>query len=336
MIGAAIPAVATWTTWAAWSAVLLACLALVAAYSGLETAAYVMNKIRLELHAEGGSRPAQTLRRIFRRPRDFLAVILVGTNLANYLATFATTVLFVLAGRAERAEWYALLVIAPVIFIFCESLPKSLAQRMGENLAYRLAGVLNVSHRLLTLTGLLALVRGFAWLLLKLAGCQEQGYNILEHRGLAAVVAEGHASGLLTHAQSVMADRIMHINKVTLRHAMKPLAAVVAAPLQVTREDLMRIFAQHNYSRLPLLDDAGQIAGVLDVYDLLAAEETTPRDKAATPLVLPADLTVTDALYRMQRAARAIAAVADQGGKHVGIVTIKDLVEEIVGELEAW
>ena len=79
------------------------------------------------------------------------------------------------------------------------------------------------------------------------------------------------------------------------------------------------------------------MAGILDVYAVMLDEAGQPPARHATePLIMPAETTVTDALYQMQRRPAAMAVVADSEGVHVGIATVKDLVEEIVGELEAW
>jgi CBS domain containing-hemolysin-like protein len=134
-----------------------------------------------------------------------------------------------------------------------------------------------------------------------------------------------------------MADRVMKIAEVALRDVMIPIGRAVSAPLEVDAQRLIALVGDHNCSRLPLLDGRGQVAGILNIYDALTDRSVArPADKAVVPLVMPQDLVVTDALYRMQRANAHMAVVADAAGSHVGIVTIKDLVEEIVGELEAW
>ena len=98
----------------------------------------------------------------------------------------------------------------------------------------------------------------------------------------------------------------------------------------------MQLASRHAYSRLPLTDDHDSVTGILDIYEVLLDDAgAAPCDLATAPLPLPAEMSVTDALYRMQRG-RINMAVVESGSAHVGIVTIKDLVEEIVGELEAW
>jgi len=96
------------------------------------------------------------------------------------------------------------------------------------------------------------------------------------------------------------------------------------------------VLRKHNYSRVPVLDDSGDVVGILDVYDVLVDESVAiPAERMTAPLKLPSGMTVTEALFAMRRE-RNMMAVAQKDSKPVGIVTIKDLVEEIVGELEEW
>ena len=88
---------------------------------------------------------------------------------------------------------------------------------------------------------------------------------------------------------------------------------------------------------LPLINPEGQVVGVVDIYDVLRDDAGRPiAEWMVDPLVIPADVNVIQALYTMQKAKCSLAIVINEGGRHIGIVTIKDLVEEIVGELEEW
>lgn len=317
-----------------WIALLLAASALSFVYSGLETGIYLMNKIRLDLLAESGSAPARRIRGVIANQGNFLAVLLLGANLANYATTFAISALFVLAGY-RHAEWYTLAVGAPILFVFCESVPKNVAQRVAETMVLSLSGVLKASSVVFNACGLAPLVRGFAWLLMRIVAPKARSHATMGHESLSAVVAESHASGVLTHSQTVMADRIMHISGVTVRHAMIPMSKVIYAPANLNRAQMLDLMRAHNYSRFPQVDAAGQVVSILNIYDALA-EGSAAAAKVSEPVMLPDSTTITDALYVMQRTHAPMAVVADATGKHVGIVTVKDLVEEIVGELEAW
>ena len=328
---------AHWAAWGAWSALAVAGLATGALYAGLETGIYVLNKVRLDLRAEAGSRPAKTLRRLLANTGSLLAVLLVGTNVSGYATTFAVSAMFVLAGAGGRAEWYTLAVATPLMFILRESVPKNVFQHLAERLVYRLAWYLAGSSVLFHACGLAPLVRGFGWLMMRLAlvgRTKKAGWH--EH-SLEAIMAESAASGVLTPFQSGMATRVMSISEVTLADVMTPMSRVFSAPRDVSGEEFLGRLRGHDYSRVPLLEAGGQVVGVVDVYDVLTDPSRPAPAETMTPaLVLPATMNVPDVLYRMQRARAQMTIVQDAGGRHVGLATIKDLVEEIVGELAAW
>lgn len=320
----------------AWLAVLIVCAALDSLYCGLETGMYVINKIRLELHAEGGHGPARTIRRLLDNPNNLLAVLLIGTNVMRYFATFAITSMFLLAGAGERAELYTIAVATPVLFVIGDAVPKSTFRRLGDRPVYALTWLLRISDGLFKITLLSPLVLAISSAIMRLTGTGKDQQHALFQRGVAEAMAEGRASGVVTHFQSVMADRVMNLSQVTLSAAMVPLVSVISAEPTVTREQLLELYRDHEVSRLPLIDTNGRIVGVIDIQEaVINHPDRSPAEIMTAPLLMPHDLPVTQALYRMQRH-RAGLAVVEDDGRHLGIVTIKDLVEEIVGDLEAW
>jgi len=323
---------AAWTTWAFWWAVLAVATAFVALFCGLETGIYVLNKIRLDLRAEAGDRRARRLRRMLARPNNLLAVLLIGTNVSSYAATFAVTTMFVLAGSGDAAEWYALAVATPLLFILGESVPKDVFQRLTETLVYRLSGLLAAADVVFKVTGLSPLVRGISWLVM--FPLRRRGSRGEER--LRAIFAEGAAAGVLTHTQTAMVDRVMRIGDVPLAEVMVPIEQVAWIAPETRRDEMLEIVRRRSYSRLPVRNAAGEIVGVLDVYDVLAEPDVSrPAERMGPAFSLAASTPVPEALYHMQRAGEMMVVVR-YGDRPVGIATIKDLVEEIVGELEEW
>jgi CBS domain containing-hemolysin-like protein len=324
---------ATNMDWVLWFALAMLGLLCSGLYSGAETGLYVLNKMRLDLRAEAGSPAARALRVMLRKFDALLAVLLLGTNLSTYLTTFAISVLFVMGGAGPRAELYTLAAATPVLFIFGESIPKNLFQRSPERLIYGLVWFLRVSMAAFRWCGLLGLVRLVGSIVPRL----KHSHHPFVHEGLAAILAEGQAAGALTHAQSIMADRVMHLTDVTVDAVMKPMKLVRKAPRSITLPQLLELVKEANYTRLPLLEEGGVVAGILNIYDVLMAEgPVEPASKMTPPLAIPGNWTVTDALYHMQTSQAPMAVVTDARGAHAGIITVKDLVEQIVGELGAW
>lgn len=160
----------------AWLALLIACMALSALLSGMETGLYVLNKIRLDLRAEAGSRRARILRDLLSNPGDLLATLLVGNNIANYGATFAVSAMYLLSGAGGgKAEFYTLATVTPLLFVMCESIPKSVFQRLAETLVYRLAVLLSAIRLILNALGLVWMVQRLSHLLLRVLRVEGKG-----------------------------------------------------------------------------------------------------------------------------------------------------------------
>lgn len=321
---------------ATWVAVFCLAALLDALYSGMETGAYMLNRVRLDLHADAGHWRPRYWQRLLGNYNRLLAILLLGTNIMRYVEVLSIARLFTLAGLGEHADLYTMAVATPVMFILSDTVPKQVFQRLDEKPMYRLARLLKISDWLFTVTGLTPLVRGVTAALLYVTGAGRSA-RPLESYGVHAAIAEGQASGIISHFQSVMADRVMSLTNVSVADAMRPLAQAVRAEHDITREGFIDLISRHDHSRIPLLDAAGAVCGIVDVYDVITEPDgPAPASKARPPFALPGTLGVTEALYRMQRAHRHMAVVTGKGGAHVGIVTIKDLVEEIVGELKAW
>ena len=324
------------STWGGWVLAATCGVVLTATYCGLETGIYVLNKVRLDLHAEEGRKSAGRIKAMLANPNNTLAVLLIGTNIAAYLTTFAVSAMFMLAGTGHQTEWYTIATATPLLFVLGESVPKNVFQRSGESLVYRLGWPLRISSVLFNALGRAPLVRGFAWLCLRVI----PGQSTQETSGrqyLLTVVADSAASGLLTHNQTVMADRVMHIGQVTLDQVMTPIDRVRTMSPGATRQELLASLEGHDFSRLPVIDSDGCIVGVVTIFDVLLDESISkPSATMTAPPQLPSNTTVTEGLYRMRQANAMMAVVADSSDRHVGIVTIKDLVEEVVGELAVW
>ena len=324
---------------AGWVA-LLAGMALSFIYSGMETGIYVVNKVRLDLRAEAGRRRAVRLAKMLARPDRPLMVILIGNNLANYLASAGLVVILTARG-VVRSDVYSVAILTPLVFLFCELLPKNLFQRHGETLAYVFSAFLSLSRRLFALLGLTALVRGLMWVVFALAGRREyRRAAALAGSGdrLAGILAEGQASGVLTHMQSIIAERVVNIGQVRLRDVMVPLDQAALVPESVTPEQLRELLASSDHPRFGVYSgERENVVGMLNAYDVLLDETgASPASHVTTPAKLLEDMGVTEALVRLQQDRTVVGFVFSDAGRCVGLVSVKDLVEEIVGELEEW
>ena len=314
-------------------------------YSGCETGLYCLNTVRLEVARRSGRRRAVTLGRTLADREGIIATILVGTNLSNYLATVCmVSMLMALQMSEQRAEFATVLVLTPVIFVFGEVVPKNLFRREADVLMYRLARALRISDLAFRATGVIALLRAMARLAARCVGFGRDGtLSTLEPRQqIAAMLREGVGTGILSDAQSDILDRVMNLSQVRVRSAMVPRNAVQTAPADIDRDGFVELARTHSCSRMPVMAGPDTVVGVINVFDVLLGPDPADRppppitDAMSPPLTLSPDQSVKTALTAMQRRGTAMAVVVDPQERFLGIVTLKDLIEEIVGDLEAW
>ena len=322
-----------------WAGVMLCGFAGSALFSGMETGAYTINRVRLQVLADRGAHNALTLRRLLERPDTLLATLLIGNNVANYLGTAGLAVLLEAMDLSDlQTIVLNTLIVTPLLFVFGETLPKDTMAAHADRLMPPLTPVLSVARRLFTWTGVVPLVRAFSTGVLRLMGQPAGETAFPPRRRVEMLVREGVGLGLLSDEQSAIADRVLRLGSRTVRQEMVPWSDV----LRVRRDDppavLWDLADRSSRSRFPVLDPRGQVCGVVDVFEVLLH----PRD-ACPPiaqLMRPAetvrpDLPLRRALQQFQRHAAGLA-VVEEHGRPVGLITTKDLVETITGELTSW
>jgi len=305
-------------------------------YSGLETGVYAVSKIRLDLRAEAGGGAPRRLKAALRDGREVLAVLLIGNNAANYLAS-AGMVGLLTSRRVGGADWVSAAILTPVIFVFCEVLPKNLFHRHSETLTYALSRFLAISRWTFKAIGLVGTVRAIVQAVLRLAGRRLGPHDspLGGAQRIAAILAEGRASGVVTHDQSLIAERVVNIENVRLADVMVPIGRAVLADRHASPEDLRALMARHGHPRVAVYEgQPDHIVGALNIYDVLLDETgRPPAEHVTTPPALPQTLSVIEAMVALQRRREVLAFVTDADGGCVGLITTKDLLEEIVGEL---
>ena len=333
---------ASWPLVASWLGVGLACIVLSALYSGLETGVYCVNKIRLRIRTDSRDRTARVLHNLVRDPTRLLIVLLICNNIANYGTTAAAAVLLATAGfRTGGAELIVTLIVTPLLFVWGEMVPKTLFRRHSETLVYRWTWLLRASSAVMTYCGMVDLVRSISHVLLGRVRHETAPGGLLSSRQqIRGMLVETAHTGILTGQQSQIAENVLGLHQVRLRDVMVPLYAAETIASDVTRDQFLTIARNASHSRLPVQPPGrpGQITGVATLLDgLLLDQDDFSLDKCTTEVPkLPPSINVHTALTRLQRARQPMGLVVDKTGRCLGIVTIKDLVEEIVGELQAW
>lgn len=322
---------------AGWIVLALVALFFGALYAGLETGVYTLNRIRLAVRAAHGDPAAVRIRRESEDPNRTLAVLLVGTNASHYVASFCLAAIF---HRLHMDDWTLIIVeaavLAPLLFVFAEILPKDLFRTHTDHWTYRLSGILVLSRWLFVAAGLLPLLRVTGALALRLLGGDPQG-AVSARQHISQMIKEGGGSGVLTESQTTLADRALAVRSRTVGTEMIPWTEVVAVGVKadhLTREAVMR---RHSFTRMPVVDRSGRVVGVLSSIDALLSPDEPTEKLMTVPLAFPPTTPLREALRVMRSKRQTMAiAVEPHGDKPRGLVTLKDLVEPITGELGAW
>lgn len=329
--------------WLTWLAIGLVSVLLSALYSGLETGVYCLNPVRLRLHSERGPGPGRWLTGMLMRRERLLVVLLIGNNVSNYGSTAAAAILFAQVDGIDihQAELFTVLLVTPVLFVVGEMVPKNLFQRFADQLVYRWTWLLRASHVLFRLTGLVTLIGAFTGAIVRIGRRGATSADVFSAREqLHSILRDTAAVGVLSGYQSQIAENVLNVSGVTVADVMTPLRRCAMLPADVTASQFRRFAEKNTYSRWPVYRRGHRhdVYGVVNVQEVLLAEETQwdLESHILQAVDLPLDLPVMHTLVRLQRAHRAMGIVIDSRRRAVGIVTIKDLVEEIVGELAAW
>ena len=315
-------------------------------FAGSETGIYRLSRLRLRLGVERGKWPAILLARVMQDRSGFLLSLLVGTNLAHYVATSLITGLFLRLVASERAaELYAMVVAAPLLFVFSELIPKNVFLHRANRLTSLVAPVLYASHKVFTWCGAVPLLKLMSRLFARLIGSPISAKALIassQSHQVRAILRDTQEEGILSDVQTQMADRIANIPGVRLSTVLVPLNLVHAVPMHADRTALLKALEKHAWTRLLVWQSTPfEIVGFINVYDVLGTgEEFTSLQKFLLPLrSLDGDTSVTEAINIMRREQLRTVLVTRQRGHRdvpMGIVTMKDLVEELLGELAEW
>ncbi len=324
-----------------WLIAALVCLLGSAFFSGTEMGLYSLNRLRLRVQAGKNDPPqARMLLRLHDNRQETVLAILLGNNLANYLLTTAAS--FVLIGLAglnpNRAEFYTAALVSPIIFVFGDVVPKNWFQFDTERLMNHSARLLRATVEVFRWTGGLWLLRQMTRVGARLAG-HDASDDWREPRGeIVGLLREVAAHGALSEEQADIFQRVMDLSDVRIGAIMVPRCRVVAVTAGADRETLARWVRAHDYSRMPVLAKDGRtVLGVVNVFDVLADESPGTVEKWMCPaLTVRASESAALALVRLQRNKATMAVVTDPRRGFVGLITLKDVVEEIFGPLPAW
>lgn len=331
----------------------LICLVLSAFYSGSETALVSVNKIRINQLVESNDAKAKIVHRLVDSPDRMLALTLVGTNLANILIAqfgdrFTDGVLSTTFPNAKNLqEPIAILWVTTLLLIFGEILPKTIFRVKADNLALRYAYPLRISEYILA--PLIFLVQALTKLIVKII---DRGANApspdAQREELRLLATMGERTGNLHTDQRRMIHSFLNLQDRTVAQVMVPLVDIVAIEKNTNREDFLQIATESGFSRIPVYEEKiYNIVGIVNLLDVIYDDTETDNgsdrkeqtDGATIEPFIRTDLhfvpeskNINALLKEIQNTRHTMVFAVDEYGGTVGLVTVEDLVEEIVGE----
>jgi len=311
--------------------VLLALLLVIAFSSGTEVAMLSVNRYRIRTRASNGERRARLLEKLLAQPDRWLGANRVILALASVAASTVATLLALRSGLPHAlAIMMALLTL--VVIVFCELAPKIFAAARAESVALGCAFV----YRMLlwTTSPIIWLANYVARGFLRLFGVRRgsSASNALSAEELRTVVTEAGALIPQRHRQMLLS--ILDLERVTVNDIMIPRQEISAIDVSVSWEDILARLRQTPHSRLPVYDsELDQLIGILHMArGTLSRERLMEISAAREPYFVPEGTPLTQQLSQFQRTRRRLAFVVNEYGDIAGLVTLEDILEEIVGE----
>lgn len=325
-------------------ALIVILIAMSAFFSASETAVSSVNRIRLKGMAENGSRGAERALRILKKYDKALTTILIGNNIVNIATSSLATILCVrLIARAYESQvvgdQYGPLVstiaITIIVLIFGEVLPKGIAKDNAEVISIGVSGIISFLMIIFTPFSALFLLlkKGIGKLFKK-----DDNPSVTEEE-LMAIIDEIEDEGVLEQQESNLVRSALEFDEITVDEIITPRVRITAVEVNDDAEEVRTKFLREEYSRMPVYEKtADNIIGVITEKDFIKAyeekgSEVTVRELMQETIYFPSMLKISEVLRTMQKKKCHMSVVLDQHGGTLGIVTMEDLLEELVGEI---
>ena len=301
-------------------------------FSATETAFTSLNRIKLKNMAGDGNRRARKVLELEEKYDVLLSTILVGNNLVNIASTAIATMLFVTL-YGVLGPTIATIVMTLVVLIFGEISPKNLAKEYPESFAMFSAPAIH---------GLMILFTPLNWLfaqwrkLLLLIFKGESDRSITEEE-LITIVEEAETEGSIHSDQCELIQNAIEFNELEAWDVLTPRVDIVAIDIDTTKKDVAALFKDTGFSRVPVYeDDLDNILGVLnqkDFHNYINGTRSTIADYVKPVVFVAGSIKCAELLRKMQASKTQIAIVVDEYGGTEGLVTMEDIIEELVGEI---
>lgn len=313
---------------------ILVCISCEGFFSGTETAMVSVDRTRIKALAEQGSKSAALVDAILQTPEKFFSTTLLGTNIAVVLSNAIATLL-IIEYLGEQYQYITILIMTPLILIFGEIVPKTVyryhAEQLTTHLIYPLKTISVIFYPLVVI--LTSLTR----LLMRLFGMGSAQFRPHATReDLENYLDMWNIRGYLRTAERKIIERIFDFSEIDVEDIMIPLVNIKTLEAQDSIDNAISLARKTGYSRIPVYEgEVYNIIGIVHAFDLLTAQRETQtlKDLMRPAPYVPSSAPIDELLKQLRAEGKSIAVVVDEYGGAVGIVTIEDILEEVVGEI---
>ena len=307
-------------------------IAFSAYFSASETAFTSINRIRIKNLANDGNKRARMVQELSERYDDLLSTILVGNNIVNIATSAIATVLFMEMYPVYGAT-ISTIVVTIVVLIFGEISPKSLAKENPEKFAMTSAPFLK--FLMILLTPVNWLFKGWKKLLALIFHTDE--IKPITEDELLTIVEEAETEGGIDEEQSELIQNAIEFNELEAWDVLTPRVDIKAAEIDDSQQEIEELFLSTGFSRLPIYeDDLDSIVGVLnqkDFHNYIKGTDTPVSEYVKPVIFVAGSMKISQLLKRLQMGKTHIAIIVDEYGGTSGLVTMEDIIEELVGEI---
>ena len=313
--------------------IIVGCMIISAFFSASEMSFSSLNKVRIKSMAEQGNSKARLVLNMLENYDDLLSTILVGNNVVNILCSSMATVLFIALLGEAQGPGVATIVVTIVVLIFGEISPKSIAKESPEKFAMLTAPILNALVKIFVpINWLFGLWKKLLSKIIKSGGDQA-----VTEAELLTYIDEVEQGGTIDAQEGSLIRSAIGFTDLEVQDIFTPRIEIVSISTEMTHEEIENVFLESGYSRLPVHNgDVDQISGVLyqkDFYRLVVHGKKNVEDVVWPAIFASKHKKIGDLLKELQQAKQHIAIVIDEFGCTAGLVTMEDILEEIVGDI---
>lgn len=297
-------------------------------FSSTETAYSSVNKLRLKNYEAQGNKKATKALKLANKFDDVLTAVLIGNNIVNIATSSVSTLIFVDWFGASGAG-ISTAVVTILVLVFCEVLPKSYAKRNAEKLALLFASPLSV---------LVTVLKPFVWILNKMSSIFKGGdAPTVTEDELKYMIDEIEEEGIIEEQESELVKSALDFDETTVNEILIPRVKVIGVEVTDSIENIKEIFSKEMYSRMPVFEKSlDNIIGIITnkaFFKMLVEGKSDIHEIIQeVPHIADTNL-ISEAMKFMQKAKVHLAVVTDQYGGTKGIITLEDIIEELVGEI---